>query len=258
MALVEGLSRPRIDECLSEAFGRQVPVAITFRVERQWYSLHTRILQRTGEKLYLEYPKDAEGDVPLIGEGLPVGLSFKIKHHKYLFSAVVDSVGRFQLDGGSEVGVLCVAKPGKVQRVQRRAYHRAPVPRNRSVLATFWAGGLSAAPANDSEHALTWEGWLVDISAGGFQVRTAARGAPQMETDDVVGVRIDLGQEYEPVLADAQLRHVALGEGGVQLMGFQFIGLNETPEGRNTLWRIGQVVCEFQRLADRRQADTVA
>ena len=99
---------------------------------------------------------------------------------------------------------------------------------------------------------------MTNISAGGFQVRTARQRAPQLEAGDVVGVRIELGQEYEPVLADAQLRHEDTDDRGVTLMGFQFVALSQYAEGRDALRRISKIVCGFQRLQGRRRARTVA
>jgi c-di-GMP-binding flagellar brake protein YcgR len=169
-------------------------------------------------------------------------VAFKIKHHKHIFSAAVECC---------DESTLTLPMPEGMHRVQRRAYQRVEAPRNRSVLATFWDGGLrdGGPPADLPE----WEGWLMDLSAGGFQVRVSSRAAPDMEVGDVVAVRIDLGQDYRPIVADAQFRHEVRDERGVAMMGFQFVGLNGSAAGRENLLRIGQIVCEFQRLEGRQR-----
>jgi hypothetical protein len=40
----------------------------------------------------------------------------------------------------------------------------------------------------------------------------------------------------------------------VALLAFRFVGLHESPAGRKILQRIGQIVCDFQRLGGRRRA----
>ena len=132
------------------------------------------------------------------------------------------------------------------------------VPRNRSALATFWRGGVGGPPNDLADRSLTWEGWVTNISAGGFQVRTTSQGSLPLEVNDVVGVRIDLGQEYDAILAEAQFRQETCGERGVTLLGFQFVGLNDSSEGRETLRCLGRIVCDFQRLQGRRRTSSVA
>jgi len=246
MTIVQQLSVRQIHECLDEAVRREVPVCLTCRTGTQWHNLHTRILHSTPEAVWLEYPA-ADGPVPEITQGIEVGLSFKLKHHKHIFNATVQAVEELGLAGAAAVRAIGVAAPQRLQRVQRRAYHRVDVPRNRSVLATFWSGGLPAA-TGEGGAPLNWEGWVTNISAGGFQVRIGGQNAPDFEVGDLVGVRIDLGQEYKEVLADARFRQQHMDERGVTYQGFQFVGLNETSQGREMLRRIAVIVCEFQRF----------
>jgi hypothetical protein len=247
MAIVQRLSARQIEESLDEAMQRHIPVSMTCRTGLEWHNLHSKILHRTPQSVWLEYPAEAEGFMPEISVGCPLGLSFKLKHHKHIFNAVVEAAGEFGLAGEAKMRAIRVATPQRLVRVQRRAYHRVEVPRNRSVLATFWHGGLLAA-AGTKDRPLNWEGWVTNISAGGFQVRLSGRNAPDLEVGDLVGVCIDLGQEYKQVLVDARFRQQHLDERGVTYQGFQFIGLNETIQGREMLHRIAGIVCEFQRF----------
>jgi len=247
MPIIQELSRKQLDASLSEAVRRRVPVAVTCRVRDNWCNLRSQILRAGADRLWLAYPaRDGEPPVAMDG-GFRLGVAFKIKHHKHIFNAVVVSVGEVRCPSGpTTVAGVCVERPGQMQRVQRRAYYRVEVPRSRSILATFWLGGQHVQAGS------TWEGWITDLSAGGFQVRLTNHGAADLEVGDVVGVRIDLGQEYEPVVADAQFRHQTTDERGVVHMGFQFVGLNESAHGRRMLLRIGTVVCQFQRRGGRR------
>jgi len=267
MPIVQEMSPVQIRHCLQEAVRKQTPVVLTCRTGPRWYSLQSRLLAHDGERLHLACPVAEGQPPPALAKGTAVGLSFKLHHHKHISTVVVDGAGAYRLDGGEVVWALRTRAPQWMQRVQRRAYRRVEVPRSRSVLATFWQGGRAAAADPPAQRAVTWEGWVTNLSAGGFQVRLPeasgpaealwrARGlsAPVLEAGDIVGVRIDLGQDFEPILADAQFRHQVNDERGVLLLGFQFVGLHESESGRQTLRRIGRIVCDFRRLQGRRRS----
>jgi len=252
MPIVQALSRKQMAESLRQAIARQIPVQLTCRIDGAWHTLHTKIIGADVGGLWIDVPTCREADAPEITPGLKLGLSFKFKHHKHILNTVAECTGPFRLAGG-EVDAVRVQAPRRMRRVQRRAYHRVDVPRNRSVLATFWPGGGSQ-PDGADEPALAWEGWVTNISAGGFQVRIASHGAPDLEVGDLVGVRIELGQEFAPVVADAQFRQQVDDGRGVCLQGFQFVGLNDSATGQEILRRIGAVVCEFQRYQDHQKS----
>ncbi|MDY7010903.1 MAG: PilZ domain-containing protein [Planctomycetota bacterium] len=255
MPLIQELDRSQIDMCLSEAVRRQVPVSMTCRIRGVWYNLRSGIIRQSCDKLWLKFPAnqaDTAEDRPEITEGLMLGLTFKLGHHKHIFNTPIKAVCPIATDSGESLIAVCVPVPSNIQRVQRRAYCRVDVPPNRSVLATFWYGG------QNGDKSLKWEGWVTNISAGGFQVRLPNRSAPNLSIGDVIGVRIKVGQEFKPVSADAQFRQCISDGRGVVMLGFQFVGLNESQRGRETLERIGQIVRGFRRHQGRRRAGGAA
>ncbi|HUU21590.1 MAG TPA: hypothetical protein VM389_03560, partial [Phycisphaerae bacterium] len=86
-----------------------------------------------------------------------------------------------------------------------------------------------------------------------FQFRTRDRAAEMLDPGDLVGIRIVFGTGEESVFADAQIRHVAAQDEDVAV-GLQFVGLEQSDEGRQALRLIGSKVSEFQRLAPRETA----
>lgn len=247
MPIIQELSQRQTLDCLAEASARKVPLTFSFRQGKSWQTVHSHIIRLLRDRLYLEYPQAEQGQPPEVTAGMTVGVAFKIRHHKHIFGVTVTSVSDLAVDG-REAKVVCVPLPTTMQRVQRRAYNRVDVPKNRSVLAVFCQGGSGA---HDGRR-LTWDGWVTNISAGGFQVRLPSHAAPQLDVGDVVGVKVELGQEYATIHADAQFRHLMQDDRGTLLMGFQFVGLNETNEGRQTLRHLGDAVCDFQRLQGKR------
>ncbi len=257
MPLMQELNHSQIRHSLDEAVRKATPVSVTCRRGRRWHNLRSRLLARTHDALWLQWPVSEPGGEADMAVGLDLGLSFKLKHHKHIFNLPLAATGEFQVAPGERLRAVRVPLPQRMQRVQRRAYLRAEVPRNRSVLATFRMGAADEVdPSSGAPPA--WEGWVTNISAGGFQVRLTQRQVPELEVGDLVTVRIDLGQEYPPVVANAQFRQQHDDDRGVTCQGFQFVGLNESPGGREMLQRIGRIVCEFQRLQGRRRAGGAA
>ncbi len=253
MPIIEELSGASVRECVLEAISREVPVAVVCRIETDWYTLDSRLLALKGDKLYLTCPTAKQGAAPALGVSAQVGLSFKLGHHKHVLNTHVESWLNVQVNG--EVAkALCVLLPAAVQRIQRRAFNLVDVPRSRSVLATFWEGDLPATGADIPSDSLTWDGWVTNISAGGFQIRVPAQGARPLEVGDIVCVRIQAGQEYGPVVADVQFRRMEPNERGVASMSFQFVGLSEAGRGQQTLSLLSRIVCDFQRTSGKRKA----
>jgi c-di-GMP-binding flagellar brake protein YcgR len=173
-------------------------------------------------------------------------VSFKFKHHKHVFTGTVVGLEDTELPGGAALRALVVCSPTRMHRMQRRAFLRADVPPNRVVRASFWLGGRDAEPAGTSPDCPVWSGRVTNISAGGFQVISSDQGARCLEVGETVGVRIHFGVGEEAVYADAQFRHVQEAEGKLYV-GFQFVGLAQTPEGRKTLELISVKAGQFHR-----------
>jgi len=246
MALIEELTKQQIETYLDETIRREIPVNMSFRVKNRWYNLRTRIIKRDKKRLWLEYPTDKDRPEK-IDVGLALGLAFKLGRHKHIFTATIQNLCNVHTSDTDTLRLICIPIPSRVQRVQRRAFIRVAVPSSRSILVTFWLGG------KDANQLVRWEGWMTNISAGGFQLRMPSRSAPDLTIDDIVGVRIEIGQDYEPILVDARFRNLLHDERGVTLMGFQFLGLNDSQQGRKTLQRISRIVCSFQKIQCRRQ-----
>jgi len=251
MALIQELKCAQIASSLADAVDRGTPVSVTCCVDGNWHSLRSRFVALSAGGIYLERPVGRDGDDITVSVGMDLGVSFKLKHHKHLCNVTVETIDDYTTANGECLPAIRVSLPLKMQRVQRRAYQRADVPQNRSVLATLHLG---ASDDQGSGASGVWEGWVTNLSAGGFEVRLAHHGAPEMDVGDLVGVSIGLGQEFEPIEVTAQFRQAHTDERNVQHHGFQFVGLNETARGRRMLQRIGQIVCEFQRHGSRRRS----
>jgi c-di-GMP-binding flagellar brake protein YcgR len=250
MAVLQELKTPQINELLSLAVEKMTPVIITVRSDTSWAILHSRALAIEDQHLLLEMPlNDATAPPHEFVPAERLGINFKLRHHKHIFAATVAGQQQLLL-AGEKVPALAVVMPTRMQRLQRRAFLRADVPPNRIVRASFWLGGCEVEPDGGSPDLPVWSGTVTNISAGGFQLSTDQPAADGMESGDIVGVRMVFGAGDETIYADAQYRHAGF-EGGKALIGFQFIGLTETPKGRAVMQMISSKVIEFQKISER-------
>jgi len=247
MALLQELTQRQMDEAVKAAVSRSVPATITISVEGHWANYHSRMLAVGGGRLLLQAPvPDGSACQHEFVRAERIGVSFKLKHHKHVFVAVVAGQEIFPPGLEQDSPALAVCLPTHMQRLQRRAYIRADVPEGCIIRASFWLGGRLAEPAGTSPDRPVWSGQVTNISAGGFQVRTERDAAENIEVGEAVGVRLVFGAARRTVYADAQFRHSQASEGGA-LLGFQFVGLMQTPEGRDALGAISDGVRELSR-----------
>ena len=62
-----------------------------------------------------------------------------------------------------------------------------------------------------------------------------------------------LGPQRGELTVDGTFRHRELAPDGAWSLGFQFVGLETSPEGQELLVRIARIVTDFQRAAARRR-----
>lgn len=246
MANLQQLTTRQVDEALQAASQREVPATITIHSTGGWHNFHSRMLRCTGGHLWVELPSRDEEGQPRKHEFSPadkIGVSFKLKHHKHMFTATVAAVET--QDGPEHQPALKLCSPSRVHRMQRRVFERVDVPAQRVVRASFWLGGVQAEPAGVTPEHPVWSGRVINLSAGGFQLCMPGDSC-ELEIGETVGVRIIFGAGDETVYADAQFRHIHRDPGDVKF-GFQFVGLGQTPEGKQALELIGSKVADFQR-----------
>ena len=247
MTVQERVSPEQMREILELAALRSTPAALTCRLRDTWQTYRSRFVGLRHGQMWLEYGRGAPEQIPAVHEaGQRIGVAFKWRHHKYVFSAMVGEVADFQHSPQVRLKALRIAWPTEMHQLQRRVFFRVDVPDGRLMHAHFWEGGLSAEPTGQLRDKLVYCGQVVDLSAGGFRVRLLAGGDPGFQVGAVIGVELKTDSGGEAIKLDAQFRHTQADEFGVTL-GLQIMGLTETSRGRKTLERIGRIMREFQR-----------
>lgn len=250
MPTIVSLTNEQLDEAIASAAQRHLPITVTIRDQDSWRILHSRFLSIDSEHLLIEMPSfDGQSAPDLFEAADRIGLSFKLKHYKHICAATVAGASEITTDDGSKSTVLSLCLPTQMQRVQRRVFSRVNVPANRIVRASFWVGGLDAEPTQASPQMPVWNGQVANISAGGAQVRCPKEITEALDFGETVGMHISFGLAQETVSTDAQYRHLEPSPDQEALIGFQFVGLEQTPKGQESLSQIGAWMNRFRREA---------
>lgn len=244
---MQDLNIRQINEAILGAVERHIPLSLSVQAD-DWVNLHSRFVAVRDEHLLLELPLLEDGTPHEFAPAQKVALSFKLKHHKYLSNARVVRIDSWTQEDGTEVAVLSSCFPMQMQRLQRRSFTRVAVPAGRIVRASFWAGKKDSEPAGAGDRPV-WAGKVLDLSAGGFQMLLPEE--PTLNEGESVGVRLAFGPGETSIYCDAQFRHICRQDDGLWSLGFQFIGLAQTEEGREVLRHIGRKMSEFTRFASR-------
>jgi len=176
-----------------------------------------------------------------------VGISFRHKSRKVMFSTVVEAKGRFVIEGDNTIAAIRYRMPPTLTELQRRAYFRTPIPPDTTVRATIWEGGAEARAYAQQEPLQTISGELQDLSCGGTLLQTTLTAPPQWSEGTTLGIELQLPDGKSPLVINAKFRGVRHDDEGHLCIGLQFIGLEVSVDGQIVLQRLAASVQRFHR-----------
>lgn len=245
-----------VQSILHEAVKTHAPIVLTYRGSSGWAMLKSRItgVEGDGQLLLIEIPRQCGSDTVLPEAGQSVSVAFRRGHRKHVFSSMVvdDSSGGSNLRNAS---VLRITWPDELCELQRRLYHRTPVPRGRLIPVDLWMDRCSAdeldqeppTPA-DEPKALPHRGKMLDLSAGGISVELPREVRPRWREQDQLSCRFAAGPDRTPVEVTARLTHYTRQADGHVRLGLQFLGLDTCEHGREVLRQIHHTANRLQRF----------
>jgi c-di-GMP-binding flagellar brake protein YcgR len=218
----------------------------------QWITFKSRFLERDPKRQFfvLDYQAFDQETLPELLPGRCVGISFRYRNRKVLFSSAVQARGHFVLDPSTSIPAVRYRWPETMTELQRRAYFRTPVPENQILIATLWPNGVGQRPADGGNpHADCVTGQVLDISCGGAFIRLNRAEPPEWPENWTLGAEINLGDNRPPLLVDVRYRGSRRDNFGQVGVAVQFVGLEMTVEGRLILQRLAQSLQRFHRLS---------
>ena len=252
MSVTQTIGRERHDQVLEDAVGHERPLVLTYNSDDGWRTFKAAFVSGpagpSGILVKLEPAADGVvGNLPTPGDTL--GGTFRLGHKKCMFSTVLLSVQR-QGEGQPRSGVdndgcprWAIRRPEQLQQLQRRAYERAAPPKGSVIAVRFWrevVGGDASTDTRNVRH-----GQLEDISAGGMRIKVA--DPKDMSLDRTYRCVFTPRPGKPSLVLDAVLRHREAVDQGRASLGFQFVGMEATPEGLRLLDRLVRIVNHFQR-----------
>ncbi len=224
---------------LQTALMKKMPLTITRKHGEDWEMYKSHIISILGHRMVIAMP-EGRADQPVMAydKGQELAISFKKGYNKCLFTSRIISQGRTELEPGKFIETLMVYIPEQIEKIQRRIYERTMVPSGEQISVSFW-------PINDSKS--RYVGELTDLSGGGIGVVVNNSVNPEIEPEQHCTVQFVPLPGHEPIIATSIYRHITEPESDGRKIGFQFIGLETTEQGRMILRRIGRVVTIYER-----------
>ena len=243
------MSRPalqEVDDChpiVAEAIARGLRVTITVRVGEGWRNYRSELVAGTLDsgRITMKTPLDRE-DHPVPPDAMKDAwtVSFRLGHKKFTFSGAMVAECRA---AGTETATV-IRWPDRLVQMRRRSFQRAGPPKGTVIAVRFWKAGAPSV-SRDVRYAE-----LENLSAGGIRLNGAK--ADDLQFGDTFECLFAPKPGAAPIVAEVVLRHCEAVGATRSSLGFQFIGLEQSDEGRQTLEKIARLVRDFQRSTRKR------
>lgn len=246
----------RKNEILNWAVEQQALCVLTSHTTTGWRTEKAKFIEGAGDngKLVLAFAKGNGETAADYTPGERVGLSFRRGHKKCMCASVVLGVAQ-GAEGSAEADRVILRWPDAMQELQRRVYYRATP--SRRVHVRYWNGGVARRADAESADSGIGFGTLLDLSAGGMRIRVQDRPGEFVE-GDAFGCAFAPKPRAETVVLDGVFRHLQHEEDGSWSIGLQFVGLETSERGRQTLADLANIVTEYHRQAQRSQRRPVS
>lgn len=208
--------------------------------DNNWQVNKSTIISLHRHRMLISLPSSQlDENLPQMTPGLEIAVTFKKGYNKCLFTTRVIAQENVTLDDGTIETALSIYRPEQIEKIKRRAYERTEAPTSRKVKVTFWS---------ENDTSKKYQAQLVNLSAGGVGLKMPTADLPQWPNDQQCVVQFVPLPNQEPVIAQARFRHATpMGTSNTAMLGFQFIGLELTKEGRGLLRRFNQIVIAYNR-----------
>jgi hypothetical protein len=239
MVLKETLSFSEMKVILSEAQQEKSPVIGSFLVNGKWRLIDLTVAHYSEDSVNFQSQSPCEQ----LQKDHPVGICIHLGHFKYLFNSTVQDI--------ESQGTSChisLNPPANVEKIERRVYHRQPVPTNTKVKVMFWHRGYmdesDTVPAENY-----WQGTLLNLSAGGARFEIEIEHKECFRNGQFLGVQFTPMSYQKPLLLESHVKYTEeQSDNRYFRIGVEFLGLEASPEGRQILDRILEVISEYERI----------
>jgi len=243
---VEMLRGAEPREILQKAIEKKVPAIMSYLSKRKWHVAKVILINLGANRLNIQLFQTEKPRPINIQVDQPVGISLKYGYGKFIFETKV-----IALEPSPDVangGTIVLAVPDRIEIVQRRSYFRVDVPKALKVNVLLWHRSCEAGDTNTPPDAY-WHARLVDISAGGAQIAVDTDQKPDFKKGQFVSLRFTPMPYETPLMFNSQIRNILPTVDGKSIcLGLQIVGLEASPEGRQVLQRLCNVVEQYYQI----------
>jgi len=233
------LNYSEIKTVLSEAQQEESPVIGSFMVNGKWQLLELKVCGGSDDYIDFRCQTSCEG----LKEDQPIGICIHLGHFKYLFDSTVQAT-----ESQGPLWRILLNPPDKVEQIERRAYHRQPVPTNTKVKVLFWHRGY-LDESDNTPGEVYWQGTLLNLSAGGARFEIELEHKEHFKIGQILGIQFTPMSYQKPLLLESHVKYAEeQSDNRYFRIGVEFLGLEASPEGRQILDRILEVISEYEAM----------
>jgi len=216
-----------------------------------WHLLEVAVKDVRPDRFDVEVLPRDRGVFETLEAGGSVGISFQhgAGENNFIFDTVIIAVKSTSGEDGGDSVVLSM--PEGIELVQKRSYQRVKVPAEQDVSVKLWSRSKRVVDGDQPEAEVqhTWEGKLIEVSAGGMQLSIDTSQGPSLEEGDFIGLEFQPSRSGSPLGLNAYVRNILRpgGEGDL-VIGLEVVGLEASAEGRMSLARLCSVMDEYRQL----------
>jgi c-di-GMP-binding flagellar brake protein YcgR len=240
----EILKSEELRDALGLVVEKKLTAVMSYFARGKWHMTNVSLCTLTSNTLHVEITPEETPRQVNVQINQPVGISIQHDFNKYIFETLV--AGLETSVSQARGGKIILEVPDRMERMQRRAYTRMPVPKSLNVKVLFWHRGY-ADESREVPLENYWQGKLINLSAGGLQIGVDLNQRPNFRVGQLVGIQFTPMAYQKPIHVEGQVRHIAENaEGNVFYVGVEFLGLEASGQGRQKLRRIANTVNDYQ------------
>ena len=233
------LNYSEIKSLFSETQQQKPPIIGSLVVDGKWQIIELDMHGCSGDHINLSTQDPCEN----IKRDHPIGICIHLGHFKYLFGSTVQAT---ELQGSS--WCILLNRPDSVERIERRVYHRQPLPADISVKVMFWHRGYLDDSENEPAENY-WQGTLLNLSAGGARFEIEIEHKEHFRTGQLLGIQFTPMSYQKPLLLESHVKYAEEQSNNRYFrIGVEFLGLEASPEGRKILDRILEVISQYETM----------
>ncbi len=245
MVQKETLNFSEMKGILSEAQQEHSPVVGSYLIDGKWRLIELKVCGCSDDFV------DFHSETPCehLKKDQPIGICIHSGHFKYLFDSTVQKTV-----SEGPLWRISLESPDISEKVERRVYHRQSVPANTKVKVLFWHRGYE--DESESEPAESyWEGRLLNLSAGGARFEIKIEHNDYFRVGQFLGIQFTPMSYQKPLLLESHVKYTEEQSDNLHFrIGVEFLGLEASPEGRQILNRILEVIDGYEEMNNHEHA----